>query len=245
MENQEDDADYRTQKNSNFDPEATVHLLTPTNSSNRSLQYFTPIKNDESPTKMKISNESPLTKSENKKKIVLQSAASAPQKNYNELISPAKKAIILKSPIKSDIYSPSCRGPSQLRISGQKIVGESISLIRPMKCCNYDTPDIFSNSPINQQKPSYKSNVTATSVIIRRQQLQEQRLQKIRMMQQNVMVNYKSPNRQITREDMKQIKKGIEMLERKRKIAEEAKQNENNFGTQNPNFINLLPTGLI
>lgn len=250
MDDKEDNINlqtYNINKNTYFDPEETIHVLTPRDSYDQSQKDFAPSSKIETPTKTKfykILNGSPIIKSTNKKKINLQSVSSLPQKRHIEFNSPTNNAAIVQSSPKSDL-SPSRHGPSQLRISGQKIVEESISLIRPMKCCNYEVPDIISPSPINTHKSSFRSNVTATRTIMRRQQLQEQNMHKIRMMQQNMMINYKNHDRSMSQDEMKQIKKGIDRLERQQKMAEEAKKKEKNLEIQNPNFVNLLPTVML
>ena len=240
MDSKERNAVFQNQeinKNAGFEIETSLNASTSTKSSIKSL---------DNKTSLKISNNTPNTniipieKSENKRKVNSQVTVSPPQKRFEVLNSSVKKAIGVRSPTKSNC-SPLHFKSSQLRISGQKIVDESVSENRPMKCCNYDVPDIISPMISNSHKSFMQSNVTATS-LMRKQQLREHHMKKVRMMQQNMMINYKSPDKLITHEDLIQIKKGIDYLERKQKIAEETKKKERNPEIQNSNFVNLLPT---
>ena len=229
----------------NTNPHESIHTSTPINLPNQSHPniFSSPGQNSAAEKHItKILKGNHIIKTPSAKKTSLQLIVSPQQKRIDGFNLSVKHPIIINSSTKSlplSLHNES----SQLRISGQKVVDESISLIRPMKYGDYDTTDVISPTIASHQKPSLQLNASATKTMISRKQLQEQRTQKIRM-QQNMIVNCKNPGRFVTQEDMKQLKKRIECLERKQKIAEEAK-NKEKPEINNPYFVNLLPTAIL
>ena len=154
------------------------------------------------------------------KKSTATSSKSNHQRRYEESI---KSHCIAKQP------RANTNTPSLLKISGQKIIGESLTLIRPMKCFQYDTPEAISPTlPSVQPNPSPKRSVSATNTLKIRQQLQKRQLKQISMMQNNITVGFNTPEVIMTKKDMKQMQKDIAWIEKRKKLAQDAKNQRKN-----------------